>query len=102
MPFAGSASVNGRRALILAALGAAPLTVTKTALLRGLDSQMLPVLLPTYPADTNQLPGSWRSRATFHMFTLVAAMSLLKLRNGPLIENGAFWSKVTGKMFVWP
>src|SRR3954468_5100585 len=26
-------------------------------------------------------------------------MSLLRLRNGPFSENGAFWSNVTGKMF---
>jgi hypothetical protein len=29
-------------------------------------------------------------------------MSLLRLRNGPFSENGAFWSNVTGKMFVCP
>ena len=29
-------------------------------------------------------------------------MSLVRLRNGPLSENVAFWSNVTGKMFVCP
>ena len=38
----------------------------------------------------------------FHRSTCVDAMSLLRLRNGPLSENGAFWSNVTGKMFVCP
>src|SRR5712672_4678666 len=36
------------------------------------------------------------------MSTEVDAMLLLKLMNGPFSENGAFWSKVTGKMFVCP
>ena len=36
------------------------------------------------------------------MSTVVGFMSLLRLRNGPLSENGAFRSKVTGKMFVRP
>src|SRR3954471_10242086 len=63
---------------------------------------MLLVLLPRYPTDANHDLDNWRSSVTFHWSTCVAAMSLLRLRNGPLSENGAFWSKVTGKMFVCP
>src|SRR5206468_2614654 len=33
---------------------------------------------------------------------LVASRSLVRLRNGPFNENGAFLSNVTGKMFVCP
>ena len=33
---------------------------------------------------------------------MVDTRSLVRLRNGPLSENVAFWSNVTGKMFVCP
>src|SRR6185503_6926775 len=93
-----------RRLLVLATLGAAPVPGTgmNNALLSGLDSQMLFVRVPTYAIDANHRPLNCRSRATLNEWTLVATRSLVRARNGPFSENGAFWSKVTGKMLVCP
>ena len=41
-----------------------------------------------------------RSSVTLNESTLVATRSLVRDRNGPFSENGAFWSNVTGKMLV--